>query len=137
MGNFGILNSDLFDSGDTKVNVGFWQLDFTATTKYINRARKFQALAKFPSIERDMALVVDQSIKWQDIENEVYKASSLIKLVELFDIYTGKNVDKGQKSIAFHIEFRSDERTLLAEDIDKLMGKIEDILSKKFKAVLR
>ncbi|MBT4850021.1 phenylalanine--tRNA ligase subunit beta [Candidatus Parcubacteria bacterium] len=137
LGNFGILNSDLFDSGDTKVNVGFWQLDFTATTKYINRARKFQALAKFPSIERDMALVVDQSIKWQDIENEVYKASSLIKLVELFDIYTGKNVDKGQKSIAFHIEFRSDERTLLAEDIDKLMGKIEDILSKKFKAVLR
>ena len=94
-------------------------------------------MAKYPSIDRDIAIVVSKSIKWEDIKQEVSKISPLLKQIELFDSYTGKGIETGYKSIAFHLEFRSDDKTLLAEDIDDLVKKIIANLEKKFKAKIR
>lgn len=137
LGYYGLLNKGLFDDGGSKLEVAFWNFDFTLLTKYINYANEYKALAKFPDVKRDMAIILDNNIQWKDLEHEIYKASSLIRKVELFDTFVGPEIGENKKSIAFHLEFRSDDRTLIAEDVDDLMDKIFDVLSKKFEAVLR
>lgn len=130
LGKFGILHN-------TDSNMCFWEINFSLLSKYINMVKEYNVLSKFPSIERDMAIVVNKDIKWVDIENEVYKISALIKDVNPFDIFRGKEIGDNKKSIAFHIEFRSEDKTLVAEDIDEIMDKILKVLDKKFKAILR
>ena len=76
-------------------------------------------------------------VNWSDLEHEIYKASTLIKQVNLFDTFVGQEIGEGKKSLAFHLEFRSDDRTLMAEDVDEVMAEMLKILEKKFKAVLR
>jgi phenylalanyl-tRNA synthetase beta chain len=135
LGSFGILKNKLFD--DLNTNIAWWNIDFTLLVKYIKQTKQYKALAKYPSIDRDIAIVVSKSIKWEDIKQEVSKISPLLKQIELFDSYTGKGIETGYKSIAFHLEFRSDDKTLLAEDIDDLVKKIIANLEKKFKAKIR
>ena len=63
--------------------------------------------------------------------------SGLIKDISPFDVFMGKEIGDDKKSIAFHLEFRSDDRTLLTEDIDKIMADILANLNNKFEAKLR
>lgn len=137
LGHFGLLQNDLFDSGDSKVNVAFWEINFSLLLKYISKIKKFVALPKFPAVYRDMAIIIDKNTPWSDVEEEVGKLSPLIKDIEPFDVYAGQGIESGKKSIAFHLEFRSPDRTLLTEDIDNLMNDILELLKKKFGAVLR
>lgn len=137
IGHFGLLDMTLFDSRDIKVNVAFWQLNFTSLVKYISKNRRYQSLPKFPSIKRDMAVQVEDDVPWREVEVDIYKVTPLIRSIELFDIYKGKGVAPGMKSLAYHMEFRSDDRTLMAEDIDELMNEILAVLEKKYKAILR
>ncbi|PWB38475.1 MAG: phenylalanine--tRNA ligase subunit beta [Parcubacteria group bacterium] len=137
LGEFGILDSKLFDSGPNKVMVAWWQLSFETLLKYINENKSYSALAKFPVIKRDMSIIVGQSVAWQDIESEIYKVSPLIKHLEPFDVFIGEAIGHGKRSIAYHLEFRSEERTLASDEIDDLMKKIISNLQKKFKADLR
>lgn len=137
LGNFGLVDKKLFDSGPNKVAVGFWEFNFEVLLKYLNQSKSYQALAKFPVIKRDMAVVVEQNITWQEMEGEIYKVSPLIRQLAPFDVFTGESLGSHKKSIAYHLEFRSDERTLASEDVDLLMKQIADNLEKKFKAVLR
>ncbi|RJQ33636.1 phenylalanine--tRNA ligase subunit beta [Candidatus Parcubacteria bacterium] len=137
LGHFGLLDMNLFDSRDIKVNVAFWQINFASLVKYISHNRRYQALAKFPSIKRDMAIIVANSVSWGELESEVYKISPLIRSIELFDVYQGANIAHGKKSLAYHLEFRSDDRTLMTEDIDQLLKEILANLKKKFAADLR
>src|SRR3989339_156478 len=137
LGNFGLLDKSLFDSGDVKVNVAFWQINFTLLLKYLNKAKRYIPLAKFPAVYRDMAVVVDADLFWADLQTEVIKVSTLIRHLEPFDIFSGAGIKDGKKSVAFHLEFRSHDRTLLTEDVDKLMEQILEVLKKKFKAILR
>ncbi|MFA6466836.1 MAG: phenylalanine--tRNA ligase subunit beta [Patescibacteria group bacterium] len=137
LGQFGLLKSELFDNSDVKVNVAFWQLNFSLLIKYINKVKKYSPLAKFPAVYRDMAVVVDKSLKWADLEAEIAKISSLIRHLEPFDVFSGQGILENKKSVAFHLEFRSNDRTLLTEEVDKLMEDILAILNKKFAAILR
>ncbi len=137
LGQFGLLKKELFTSAKQKVNLGFWDLNFSTLIKYINSSKTYTFLPKYPSIDRDIAIVIDKQITWQSIAQEINKVSSLIRNLEPFDVYTGKEVPENQKSLAFHLEFRSDDRTLLTEDVDQLMATILANLEKKFKAKLR
>lgn len=137
LGQFGLLKPELFDSGDLKVNVAFWQLNFSLLIKYINKVKRYNSLDKFPAVYRDMAVVVDKSLKWAELEGEISKVSSLIRHLEPFDVFSGQGISENKKSLAFHLEFRSNDRTLLTEEVDKLMEDILAILNKKFAATLR
>ena len=137
LGSFGILKNKLFDDNNLNINIGWWNLDFDLLVKYIQQTKQYKALTKYPSIDRDIAIVVSNNITWQEIEQEVSKISPLLKQIELFDSYTGKGIEAGHKSIAFHLEFRSDDKTLLAEDIDELVNKIIINLEEKFQAKIR
>ena len=137
MGFFGVLKKDLFTTNNQNVSVGFWDLDFSNIVKHISQNKKYQILPKFPSVNRDMAIVLDKKVQWQDIVQNIHKTSALIKNIDPFDIFMGKEIGDDKKSIAFHLEFRSDDRTLLTEDVDKIMADILTVLQTKFAAKLR
>ncbi|MCB9798487.1 phenylalanine--tRNA ligase subunit beta [Candidatus Nomurabacteria bacterium] len=97
----------------------------------------YQPIPEFPSITRDIAFVVDASAVHAQIVNELEAASDLIESIELFDVYSGEHVDAGHKSMAYKIVYRSKEKTLTSDEIEKEHAKVLGMLEKKFSAKMR
>ena len=99
---------------------------------------KFKTLPKTQFVRRDFSLLLDNSIKFSDIEAIAKKADrKLLKEVGLFDVYEGKNLEKGKKSYAVNFIFQDAENTLKDKVVDKIMDKIRQGLEQKLNAVLR
>ena len=99
---------------------------------------KYKEISKFPSIKKDLAIVVDKKLTAQEISMKIKKyAGSLLDSQEVFDIYTGKGIDDDKKSIAFSLTFAKQDRTLTDEEINEVMNKIIAGLEKDIKAELR
>lgn len=98
---------------------------------------KFEPISAYPQSLRDYAFIIDDSINYIDIKNEVKKCSSLIKEVSIFDIYKGKNLAQNEKSIALTVVFESNDHTLKDNEIDEVHNKIVETLNKKFNVSLR
>lgn len=97
----------------------------------------YRPLSRYPALRRDLAFVVDVKVLYNDIKEEIENFSELIKKVELFDVYQGDKLDKRQKSLAFHVTYRSQERTLKAEEVDQLQQELFERLQEKFGAKVR
>ena len=99
---------------------------------------KYKEISKFPSVKKDIAVVVDKNITSDEIATVIKKAggSSLSK-IEVFDVYTGKGIEENKKSIAYSLTFEKMDRTLTDEEINESIEKIIDMLSKKLGAELR
>lgn len=97
---------------------------------------KFREFEKFPPVVRDLAFVVDNKILYKKIRDEILGFDKLIYSVDLFDVYSGDNIGKNNKSLAFHINYRAD-RTLTSEEVDKIQNKLIKLLEEKFDAKIR
>ena len=87
--------------------------------------KEYHPLPKFPATTRDLALLCDDELPVQSIEKAIRAgAGKLLEKTELFDIYKGKQIPEGKKSVAFNITMRSADRTLTDEDVEKAMNKI-------------
>jgi len=103
-------------------------------------AKKFasQSLPKYPGISRDIALIVPEETAAADVERVVKKnAGAYFKDVTLFDLYMGKQIGEGKKSLAFALHFQSGERTLKDEEIDAACKQIVEAAGKELGAALR
>ena len=100
--------------------------------------KTYKEIAKYPSVTRDISIVVDEDILVGDIIEEV-EAMSIDNLekIEMFDIYRGKNIENGKKSLAYTMVFRSSDKTLLEEEVNGKYDKILERLKKLFNAKLR
>lgn len=98
---------------------------------------KFSDISKFPSVSRDYAFVIEETIPYQDIKREIKKASNLIKDINIFDIYKGEHIEKGHISIAINIVLESLDHTLKDEEINAVDKKIRDIITIKFRGEIR
>ncbi len=99
---------------------------------------KYRPLPKFPAVTRDIALLVRDEIMVKQIEDViVQKSGRLLEDVKLFDIYKGKQVPEGMKSVAFSITFRDEEKTLTDEEVNKVMDRILEALKTALGAELR
>ncbi|HKK54190.1 MAG TPA: phenylalanine--tRNA ligase subunit beta [Patescibacteria group bacterium] len=101
-----------------------------ADKKYIN-------LPKFPALERDLAFLVDKKVPYEDLKNDIFSFHKWIENVELFDVYQGENIDDTSKSLAFHVKYRLQERTLEAKEVDKMQVDLIQYLQDKYKAKIR
>lgn len=101
------------------------------------KVKSFKPLSRYPSVHRDLGFVVDVKVLYNDIKKEIEDFSDLIKEVELFDVYQGDKLGKREKSLAFHIIYRSEERTLQAKEVDELQDKLFERLKEKFEAKIR
>ena len=98
---------------------------------------KYKEVSKYPSVKKDLAVVVDKNVTTEEIEKQIKKAAgSLMIGSQVFDIYTGDGIEKNKKSIAYSLEFGTNDRTLKDEEINEILEKIIASLEKQG-AILR
>lgn len=99
---------------------------------------QYEAIPRFPSITRDIALVVDQATVAGELENIIVEAGGkLLKDVHIFDLYEGERMEPGKKSIAYSLKYFDPEKTLTDEEVTKVHEKVLAALAEKAGAVLR
>ncbi|CAG0973607.1 phenylalanyl-tRNA synthetase beta chain [Planctomycetaceae bacterium] len=117
---------------------GVAELHFGPLMQLWNDTHKFVEPPKFPSAERDLAVVLDASRTWAEVEACARAAcDATLRHVELFDEFKGKQVGAGKKSLAFRLTFRHDERTLRAEEVQAQVDAAVKALTSKLGGVLR
>lgn len=100
-------------------------IDLSVICKKANFAVKYEGIAKFPSVVRDISLVMDKSLTAGEIEKIIRSESgAILESLELFDIYEGERIGADKKSIAYSITFRNKEKTLEESEISAVMDKI-------------
>ena len=122
------------DIGETYV----LELNLTALLELRVPQTKMAQISKYPSVKRDLALVVKKDVLVDDIIRCVKKAGrSIVKNVEIFDVYQGEHMTEGYKSVAIKITFQDDSKTLVEKDITESLDSIMNELYKVTKAELR
>ena len=95
-------------------------------------------MPKYPAVRRDLALLVDKSVKFSDIEKLAYQTENkILKEVTLFDVYEGKNLEAGKKSYAVSFLLQDESQTLNDARIDKVMNNMINAMQSKLDAKLR
>ena len=99
---------------------------------------KYKEISKYPSVKKDLAVVVDKNVTSEEIALLIKKAGgSSLTNIDVFDVYTGKGIDENKKSIAYSLTFEKMDRTLTDEEINASLEKIIEMLNKKLNAELR
>ncbi len=138
IGFVGQMHPVIMDKLDVDKPVYGCEIDYTLLKKHFNDKIMFKAISKFPSVERDIALLVDESISCANIENTIREnAGEYLTNVKLFDIYQGSQIGEGKKSMVFNLFFVADDRTLNVEEIDLAIKNILNALKEKLGAELR
>lgn len=139
LGTFGIVNKKVLKALDINTEVYFAELNWDALMKEIKKHTvTFAEISKFPAVSRDLALLIDKAVLFDEIEKIAYKAErKLLKEVSLFDVYEGKNLPEGKKSYAVNFVLQDDEKTLNDKQIDTIMKKIQTSLESGLGAQLR
>lgn len=138
LGIIGEVHPDVLTNYDIKQRVYVADVDFDLIVSLSDLEIKYSPLAKFPSMTRDIALVVNEEVMIGELESVIkYHGKDLIESIELFDIYRGNQVAENKKSVAFSIVYRSFEKTLTDERINPIQEAIIRDLEEKFNAVLR
>jgi phenylalanyl-tRNA synthetase beta chain len=136
----GKLSSKTLRLADIDKPVFHASIDWTALMKIHQKKqiRQYAAVSKFPAVRRDLALVVDQSVCFQDIRTIALQAEKkLLKSVGIFDVYEGEKIPKGKKSYALSFVLQDSEKTLTDKIIEKCMSRIQQALEQHFDATLR
>ena len=122
----------------TKENVYVLEINLDELFQKRVGKMKYKEISKFPNIKKDVAFVVDKNIISKDIEKVIKNAGgSLLIDIEVFDVYTGSNVADDKKSIAYSLTFNDSKKTLTDEEVNNLMEKVIENVSKKFSAEIR
>lgn len=112
-------------------------LSLPATIAMAHPSPAYQSIPAFPPIDRDLALVVDAGLQWQRIDESIAKFHPLIRSVAFLSSYQAAMVGAGKKSVACRIEFRADDRTLAAGEVDGIMEKLITKFKQEFSATIR
>ncbi|MBQ3727029.1 MAG: phenylalanine--tRNA ligase subunit beta [Selenomonadaceae bacterium] len=121
-----------------KKKIYVFEADVETLQKFAAKKFSFESLPKYPSISRDLAILVGHDTAAGDVEKVIAKSGGkFFKGVTLFDVYTGERIPADKKSLAFALEFRSNERTLKDEEADDAFKNILAAVEKDFGATLR
>ena len=139
LGEMGIIKAAIRKKFDIDQDVFFAQFNWDALVKMtLKKSVTFADLPKTQPVKRDLALLVDKSVTFAQIEQVVSQSErKLLRGVTLFDVYEGKNLEAGKKSYAISIMLQDDEKTLQDKQIDATMNKIITNLQKQLGATLR
>ncbi len=114
------------------------ELDLDVLYKYADLGREYTPLPKFPAVLRDIAILVDDSVMVKEIEDIITaNGAGMVESVKLFDVYKGKQIQSGKKSVAYSIAYRLDYKTLTDGEVSEVHEKIVQNLEKVFGAELR
>ncbi len=138
LGTLGKIRPEALRGFGIKHDVYYFDLDFDALCRLETAPKAFSSLPIYPAVKRDMALIVPLSVAAGDMVRTVrMHKDALIEDVSLFDVYQGKNIQKGYKSVALSITYRSASKTLTEKNVEKSNIKIVSLLAETFGAHLR
>ena len=139
IGHIGAIHPSLCKKMDVPANVFMVEVELNALMD--GKVTSFEPLSKFPEVRRDLALIVQDSVDFGDLIDAIVEGfeKTEIKLrgLSVFDIYLGKGIEEGHKSIAFGLTLQHASRTLKDEEVNQLIDKIINRLEEEFKASLR
>ena len=135
----GLVSKKILKSAGIDQEVYYAELNWTALMKAIKKQKvEYVEISKYPSVSRDLALLLDKVVEFARVEQIAYQSEKkLLKKVELFDVYEGKNLPEGKKSYAVNFILQDEQKTLNDKQIDAIMNKIIANLKKELGAELR
>ena len=139
LGELGIVSKKVAKRCDVYAEVYFADLNWTALTKAVRKnSVSYTEISKYPAVSRDLALLIDKEVEFSRIEQIAYQTErKLLKKVELFDVYEGKNLPAGKKSYAVNFILQDEEKTMGDKQIDAIMQKLITNIKKQLNAELR
>ena len=139
LGEMGILSKKTLKTADVSQPVYYAELNWTALMKLVRKQKVlYTEISKYPAVSRDLALLVDKSVEFAEIEQIARQTErKLLKRVELFDVYEGKNLPEGKKSYAVNFILQDEQKTMGDKQIDAIMQKLIAQLTAKLGAQLR
>ena len=138
LGVLGEIHPDVAENYDIDERTYIAELDFNILLQITRLDRLYKPLPKYPAITRDMALVLEDHIYVKQIEDIIWSnGGTTLESVKLFDVYKGKQIQEGYKSVAYSLTYRAADRTLVDEEVNQIHDKIVRALEEELKAQLR
>jgi phenylalanyl-tRNA synthetase beta chain len=137
LGQFGLVKNDILEKFGIKKSVAIFDFEIPVLLEFATTVKSFQMIPEFPSVVRDLAIIVDEKVSWQEIKNQVNQVNQLITKVEYLNTFISKDLPIGKKSLALRLTFRDAGRTLKSEEVDVVVEKVIKILESSFGAKLR
>jgi phenylalanyl-tRNA synthetase beta chain len=136
---FGVVKKSILKHFDIAQEVLYADLNWDLVLETAKAQKiKFSPIPKYPVVRRDFALLLDNDIKYQQIKDIALQTEKkLLKEVDLFDVYQGKNLPEGKKSYAVSFMFQDEHKTLTDNQVDKVMKKLQQRFEKELQAELR
>ena len=138
LGGFGLLLPGCLKSFGIKVPVYFLEINLSRLEKIEPALKSFTTLARFPSVNWDLAVLVPEGVAGGEIVAAVNGlGEKIVEKVEIIDVFRGDSIEKGYKSVAISVDYRDQEKTLEDDDVQKVHQKIIDLISTRFGGKLR
>ena len=135
---FGTIKKSILKYFDIKQEVFYADFNWALVLKLISNKIKFADIPKYPEVRRDLALLIDENVSFDSIYKIARQTEkTLLKDINLFDVYQGKNLPEGKKSYAVSFTIQDSSKTLTDEQIDKVMSKLQKNLATELGASLR
>jgi phenylalanyl-tRNA synthetase beta chain len=135
----GVVTKKILKAMDIDNEVYYADINWNQLMKAVKGVKvSYKEISKFPAVHRDLALLIDKKVQFVEIEKIAYETErKLLKSVELFDVYEGKNLEPGKKSYAVSFVLQDENQTLNEKQIEKIMQKLIANLQNKLDAKLR
>jgi len=138
LGYLGEIDTDVLKSFGIKQGVLYFDLDLDLLAELEPEPKLFKALPKFPSVTRDIALIVAETVASGDLLAAIDDAGeALVESAEIFDVYRGDAIAAGHKSVAISLTYRSAEQTLDDKTVNKVHQRLVQMLEERFQGKLR
>ncbi len=120
------------------LNTGVYLFEIKLNKLLEGRLPAFKSLSKYPSIRRDIAIVVDEQVGFNEIRQTISESvPEILREILLFDVYTGEKVDSGRKSLALGLILQESSHTLTDEKVESVMAQVISSLKERYNAQLR
>jgi phenylalanyl-tRNA synthetase beta chain len=141
LGSVGVISPEIAEKLDLKRHnpeIVLFEINLDLVCTLITKPVQYVPIPKYPAVERDIAVVVDETLPASEIQNMIKTFSSeLIETVSIFDVYRGEHIPEGKKSLAFNIVYRSRERTLTDDEVERVHTELVDSVLRRTGGELR
>lgn len=141
LGSVGVISPEVSEKLDLKRHnpeIVLFEINLDLFYTRITKPVQYVSIPKYPSVERDIAMVVDGTLPASEIQNMIKTfASELIETVSIFDVYRGEHIPEGKKSLAFHVVYRSREKTLTDDEVERVHTELVDSVLRRTGGQLR
>ncbi len=138
LGSVGLVDEKILKLAEVRQEVWFAELDWDLLTKKASGLKKFQEISKFPEVRRDLSLVIEKAVTYDQVKAVAEKAGGkMLRRIGVFDVYQGDKIDSGKKAYALSFYLQDQENTLTDKVIEKTMSKLIQAFQDQVGAIIR